>query len=165
MKLTRYVAGSALALLVLWSSPAAADSIVNLSGKIHEAPGDTITFNFTVQTILMPLFVEDTFNGTVSLQDGRIGCHPCVTTYTNDSASFDFNESVVLAQFGSPTLYQLIGTEYGPFLIDPPSTAAVATPEPSTLLLLVPLLGLGFARASTALRRRAWRSLQSGRAN
>ena len=127
-----------LAIALCFAAPAWADSLTQLSGKIHE-PGEVIAYSFTVQTILTDFFVEDILNGQVVIRgSGR----PSTITYTNDFFLFGFDESVVLAEFGRKTVWDLIGTANGVTLVDPPGPSA-AVPEPGVLaLVFVGLLAL-----------------------
>jgi len=127
-----------LAVALCFAAPVWADSITQLSGKIHD-PGQVITFSFTVQTILTGSFVEDILNGQVVI---RGSARPSIITYTDDFFLFGLDESVVLAEFGRTTIWDLIGTANGVSLVDPPSPSA-AVPEPGVLaLVFVGLLAL-----------------------
>jgi len=121
-----------------FAAPAWADSITQLSGKIHD-PGQVITYSFTVQTILTNSFVEDILNGQVVIRgSGR----PSTIKYTDDFFLFGLDESVVLAEFGRTTTWDLIGTATSVTLVDPPGASA-AVPEPGVLgLVVVGLLAL-----------------------
>ena len=115
-----------------FAAPAWADSITQLSGKLHD-PGQVITYSFTVQTILTDSFVEDILNGQVVIRgSGR----PSTITYTDDFFLFGLGESAVLAEFGRTTTWDLIGTASGVALVDPPGASA-AVPEPGILALVV----------------------------
>jgi len=115
-----------------FAAPAWADSITQLSGKIHD-PGQVITYSFTVQTILTDSFAEDILNGQVVIRgSGR----PSTITFTDDFFLFGLDESVVLAEFGRTTTWDLIGTATSVTLVDPPGASA-AVPEPGVLALVV----------------------------
>jgi hypothetical protein len=129
-----------LGLLLLSPIPMLADTITDLSGRLH-TPGETINYTFSVQTIVSNSFVEDILNGFVRLTGSGA---PRTITISNDEFIFGLNESIVLLEFGSPVTYQLTGDVDSVEVIRKPSFlaaratfAAVATPEPGTLLLLL----------------------------
>jgi hypothetical protein len=129
-----------LGLLLLSPIPILADTITDLSGRLH-TPGETINYSFSVQTIVSNSFVEDVLNGFVRLTGSGA---PRTITISNDQFIFGLNESIVMLEFGSPVTYQLTGDVHTVEVIRKPSLltaratfAAVATPEPGTLLLLL----------------------------
>src|SRR6266852_3945126 len=122
-----------LGLLLLSPIPILADTITDLSGRLH-TPGETINYTFSVQTIVSNSFVEDILNGFVRLTGSGA---PRTITVSNDEFIFGLNESIVLLEFGSPVTYQLTGdvnsvevTRKPSLLAARATSAAVATPEP-----------------------------------
>jgi hypothetical protein len=129
-----------LGLLLLSPIPMLADTITDLSGRLH-TPGETINYTFSVQTIVSNSFVEDILNGFVRLTGSGA---PRTITISNDEFIFGLNESIVMLEFGSPVTYQLTGDVNSVEVTRKPSLlaaratfASVATPEPGTLLLLL----------------------------
>src|SRR6266853_1902880 len=115
----------------------------SLIGKLH-APGESISYNFFVESFEINGYGEAILNGTFT--DRGAGLPPRTATFSADYFFFGANQTDVLAQFGRSTTWDLMATTHSAFIIDPPnSSAAVATPEPSALLLL-PLLGLAVFR-------------------
>ena len=140
----------ALAALFLFAAVARADDVqgpvtdTSLIGKLH-APGESISYNFFVESFEINGYGEAILNGTFT--DRGAGLRPSTTTFSADYFFFGANQTDVLAQFGRSTTWDLMATTHSAFIIDPPnSSAAVPTPEPSTLLLLLPMLGLAVFR-------------------
>jgi hypothetical protein len=114
-----------------------------LIGKLH-APGESVSYNFFVESFEINGYGEAILNGTFT--DRGAGLPPRTTTFSADYFFFGADQTDVLAQFGRSTTWDLMATTHSAFIIDPPnSSAAVPTPEPSTLLLL-PMLGLAVFR-------------------
>ena len=140
----------ALAALFLFAAVARADDVqgpvtdTSLIGKLH-APGESISYNFFVESFEINGYGEAILNGTFT--DRGAGLPPRTATFSADYFFFGANQTDVLAQFGRSTTWDLMATTHSAFIIDPPnSSAAVPTPEPSTLLLLLPMLGLAVFR-------------------
>jgi hypothetical protein len=140
----------ALAVLFLFAAVVRADDVqgpvtdTSLIGKLH-APGESISYNFFVESFEINGYGEAILNGTFTDRGG--GLPPRTTTFSADYFFFGADQTEVLAQFGRSTTWDLIATTHSAFIIDPPnSSAAVVTPEPSTLLLLLPMLGLAVFR-------------------
>jgi hypothetical protein len=136
-----------LAVALCVAAPVWADSLTQLSGKIHD-PGQVITYTFTVQTILTDSFVEDILNGQVVIRgSGR----PSTITYTDDFFLFGFDESVVLAEFGRTTIWDLIGTANGVSLVDPPGPSTAVSEPGLFAFVLFALLALKKRRTGRQL--------------
>ena len=140
-----------LGLLFLSPFPLLADTITNLSGRLH-TPDETVNFNFSVQTIVSDTFVEDILSGFVRLTGSG---HPRTITIVNDGFIFGLDESAVMLECGFPVTYLLTGDIDSVEIITlSPATArstvslpsarfaavsvdSAAVPEPGTLLLLL----------------------------
>ena len=140
----------ALAALFLFAAVARADDVqgpvtdTSLIGKLH-ARGESITYNFFVESFEINGSGEAILNGTFT--DRGAGLPPRTTTFSAEYFFFGADQAEVLAQFGRSTTWNLMATTNSAFIVDPPnSSAAVVTPEPSTLLLLLPMLGLAVFR-------------------
>src|ERR1700675_1986015 len=109
-----------LAVLLCAPSVLRADTIVAGSMK---APGESLTYYFDVQQFIEPTFVEDVLAyGKVVFKDGKIGCHPCTSTYIDDFYIFGFTETVTIAQFSfNGSTWNLLGSLNNVRLVDPPS--------------------------------------------
>ena len=141
-------------LLLLLCSTARADQIATISGVLTGIPGETLTYNLTVQTTIesgFGGFVLDDMSGIVSLTDAT--GFTSTNNFGNDLYAFGLNESAILAEFGiysgtPPILttgYDFMGSATGVSIVfvDPPAPAAsVATPEPQTIFVLAGLICL-----------------------
>ena len=140
----------ALAALFLFAAIARADDVqgpvtdTRLIGRLH-APGESISYNFFVESFTINGYGEAILNGRFT--DRGAGLPPRTSTFSADYFFFGANETDVLAQFGRSTTWDLMATTHSAFIIDPPNfPAAVSTPDPSTLVLLLPVLGLAVFR-------------------
>lgn len=138
-----------IAALFLFSSAARADDVqgpvtyTSLIGTLH-GPGESVTYNFFVESFEINGGGEAILNGTFT--DRGAGKPASTTTFFADYFFFGADQTDVLAQFGRNTTWDLMATTHSAFIIDPPGPNSVATPEPSTLLLLLPLLGVAALR-------------------
>lgn len=136
-------------LLLLLCSTARADQIATISGVLTGIPGETLTYNLTVQTTIesgFGGFVLDDMSGIVSLTDAT--GFTSTNNFGNDLYAFGLNESAILAEFGiysgtPPILttgYDFMGSATGVSIVfvDPPApNAAARTPEPQTWFLIL----------------------------
>jgi len=124
-----------VAVLLLCAAPVYADTCspdcigpvtdTSLKGTV-KSPGDTFTYDFFVETFSNNGQGEAILNGTLLAKGKNAG----LTTFSADYFFFPVAGSDVLVHFGNWNLVATVGTAY---VVDPP----VATPEPSTLLLLI----------------------------
>ena len=131
-------------LLLFFAPSAFADSVDVLTGTNH-AHGNTYKYDFTVDTSFftdsLGLAVEAVLNGTFLTYNKHVGCDPCTATFINDIWEYQANETMVMWQWGpivnpltGQQKWELITAAAGAYILDPAPT--VATPEPSSLLLL-----------------------------
>jgi hypothetical protein len=147
------------AALLLFAAAVRADDVqgpvtdTSLVGKLH-APGESISYNFFVESFEINGFGEAILNGTFT--DRGAGLPPRTTTFSADYFFFGAKETDVLVQFGRSTTWDLMATTDRAFITETPHSAAalsaVSTPEPSTLLLLLPTLGFALFRIRRLIR-------------
>ena len=158
-----------LGLLLLIAPCAFADSVDVLTGTNH-AHGYTYQYNFTVDTTtfsflnvitgLPDIGIEAILNGTLLVSNKHTGCNPCADTFTNEMYEHTPYETQIMLEWGpvvNPVTgaqkWVLISSASGVYIVDPPETGSVATPESSSFVLLGCGLALLLRRANLTASR------------